>query len=45
MIDESKFAEVSDTQLEIGFRTIKTKLDEANKEYREVIFDLPAKGD
>ena len=36
MVDETKFSvsELSDTQLEIGFRTLKTKFDERNADYR-----------
>ena len=36
MVDETKFSasELSDTQLEIGFRTLKTKLAERNADYR-----------
>ena len=30
-------------QLEIGFRTIKTKLDEGSIDYRQALFGLPAK--
>ena len=43
MVDDSKLSEISDTQLEIGFRTIKTKLEETGTDYRENIFGLAAK--
>ena len=36
-------SEPSHTQLEIGYRTIKTKFDAANLDYRQVLFGLPAK--
>ena len=45
MVIQSKFTEESETKLEIGFRTIKTKLDEDYTDYREVIFCLPTKDD
>ena len=40
LIGNQKLIEVTETQLEIGFRTLKQKLDENNIDYRSEIFGL-----
>ena len=43
MVGDIKINEPTETQLEIGFRMIKTKLDESDVDYRQEVFGLPAK--
>ena len=40
MIGNQELIEVTETQLEIGLRTLKQKLDEENLEFRSEIFGL-----
>ena len=41
LIGDQELIEVTETQLEIGLRTLKQKLDEDNLDYRSELFDLP----
>ena len=40
MVDQASLIEVSETELEIGFRKLKQTLDQRNMDYKMLLFDI-----